>query len=115
MRIVSGAVPGAACLARLGPERSPNARRRLKWMEYYLSPGRNARRTCRYFGISPQTFYEVWDLPWTVMELNRKARVWEHVYNTIRPHQALGYRTPNSSSKSWPMPGQNSVTNVPNE
>ena len=29
----------------------------MKWFDYYYSHGRNARLTCRYFGISPQTFY----------------------------------------------------------
>ena len=26
--------------------------------------------------------------------LNRQLRAWEVVYNTIRPHQSLGQRTP---------------------
>jgi putative transposase len=41
-------------------ELSAAARRRLKWMDYYLQHGRNARRTCRHFDISPQTFYRWW-------------------------------------------------------
>ena len=41
-----------------------------------------------------EEFYEVWDLDWTVTALNRKLRVWEEIYNTVRPHQSLGYRTP---------------------
>jgi transposase InsO family protein len=41
-----------------------------------------------------EEFYEVSDLPWTVAELNQHALAWERVYNTIRPHQALGYKTP---------------------
>lgn len=41
-----------------------------------------------------EEFYEVWDLDWTVAALNRQLRRWERVYNTVRPHQALGYRTP---------------------
>jgi transposase InsO family protein len=41
-----------------------------------------------------EEFYEVYDLPWTTTTLNQHARQWEHTYNTIRPHQALGYRTP---------------------
>jgi len=41
-----------------------------------------------------EEFYEVWDLPWTVGPLNRKLRAWERIYNTVRPHQPLGYRTP---------------------
>ncbi len=56
MRIISGAVPRVSRLARL-QELSKKARQRLKWFDYYNSRGCNARRTCRYFGISPQTFY----------------------------------------------------------
>src|SRR3989442_249843 len=41
-------------------ELSAAARRRLKWMTYYEACGRNARRTCRHFDISPQTFYRWW-------------------------------------------------------
>ena len=57
MRIISGAVPGVSRLARLQVEPSKKARQRLKWFDYYKSRGGNARLTCRYFGISPQTFY----------------------------------------------------------
>jgi len=32
-------------------------------------------------------------VPWTVPELNKELRRWEYVYNCIRPHQALGYKT----------------------
>lgn len=56
MRIISGVVPGASRLASIS-ELSKKARQRLKWFDYYNSHGRNARLTCRYFGISPQTFY----------------------------------------------------------
>src|SRR5579859_388439 len=31
---------------------------------------------------------------WTMTTVNREARAWERVYNTVRPHQALGYLTP---------------------
>jgi transposase InsO family protein len=57
MQIVSGTAPRALRLADLGRELSPDARRRLKWMDYYEAHGRNAALTCRYFGISRQTFY----------------------------------------------------------
>ena len=57
MHIVSGTASGALGLASLGRELSPNARRRLKWMDYYQSHGHNARLTRRHFDISPQTFY----------------------------------------------------------
>jgi len=35
---------------------SEAAARRLRWMDHYYRH-KNARLTCRYFGISPQTFY----------------------------------------------------------
>jgi putative transposase len=57
MRIIIGTAPGALRLAGRGRELSPAARRRLKWMDYYEEHSRNASLTCRYFGISRQTFY----------------------------------------------------------
>ena len=56
MKIKSGVVSGASRLARIR-ELTREAARRLKWFDYYNSHGCNARLTCRYFGISPQTFY----------------------------------------------------------
>lgn len=56
MSIYSSIIPGARRLASI-PALSKQARQRLKWFDYYNSHNRNARLTCRYFGISPQTFY----------------------------------------------------------
>ncbi len=36
---------------------SKKALKRLEWMDWYFNHGRNARLTCRHFGISPDTFY----------------------------------------------------------
>ena len=52
----SGVVTGFSRLARI-QELSKEATKRLKWFDYYYSHGQNARLTCRYFGISSQTFY----------------------------------------------------------
>ena len=41
-----------------------------------------------------EEFYEVHECSWTVPELNQELRQWEHIYNCVRPHQALGYKTP---------------------
>ena len=57
MRIISGTASGAFRLAGRGQELSTQAKRRLKWMDYYEGHGHNARLTCRHFDISPQTFY----------------------------------------------------------
>jgi len=48
--------PGAKTLLRI-LEISPEAKRRLKWLDWYHAHGSNARLTCRHFGISPDTFY----------------------------------------------------------
>jgi len=49
-------VPGYGRVTGI-PVLSKKARQRLKWFDYYQSHNQNARLTCRYFGISPQTFY----------------------------------------------------------
>jgi len=65
---------------------SRGAKKRLKWFDHYRKTG-NARKTCRYFGISPQTFYrwksrfDPYDLT-TLEELSR------------RPHQVRKPKTP---------------------
>ena len=41
-----------------------------------------------------EEFYEVYEVPWNVTELNPELRRWEHIYNCVRPHQALNYKTP---------------------
>lgn len=41
-----------------------------------------------------EEFYECSQAAPTVAELGAELRAWETVYNTVRPHQALGYRTP---------------------
>ena len=41
-----------------------------------------------------EEFYEVTDSSFEIQELNQALLEWEKVYNTIRPHQSLGYLTP---------------------
>lgn len=58
MRIVSALAPGSISVGRRIADISHEAEKRLKWFDYYEgSGGRNARKTCRHFGISPDTFY----------------------------------------------------------
>ena len=57
MRTYGSVVPGVGSLANIPVELSKEARRRLKWFDYYHVHGDNASLTCRYFGISRQTFY----------------------------------------------------------
>jgi len=39
-------------------------------------------------------FYQVTACSLEMNKLNRELRQWEKVYNTVRPHQTLGYLTP---------------------
>jgi len=41
-----------------------------------------------------EEFYEVADFPLEISSLNQALLAWEHTYNTLRPHQALDWRTP---------------------
>jgi len=47
----------ATMLNTLQPNASEEVRKKLEWFEYYEKCGKNARLTCRHFGISPDTFY----------------------------------------------------------
>jgi transposase InsO family protein len=38
---------------------------------------------------------------WHLPALNRELRQWEQVYNTVRPHQVLGYLTPQQFLLKW--------------
>ena len=48
-----------------------------------------------------EEFYQVIPDRWNLDSLNPQLRRWEHIYNTVRPHQALGYRTPLEFLKHW--------------
>jgi putative transposase len=41
-----------------------------------------------------EEFYQVTACALEMKKLNRELRHWEKIYNTVRPHQALGYLTP---------------------
>ena len=41
-----------------------------------------------------EEFYEVNNFSLDLKELNQQLLKWEKIYNTVRPHQALGYLTP---------------------
>jgi transposase InsO family protein len=48
-----------------------------------------------------EEFYQVVPENWNVGHLNPQLRRWEHIYNTVRPHQALGYLTPLEFLERW--------------
>ncbi len=44
-----------------------------------------------------EEFYQVTPCSLEMKKLNRELRQWEKIYNTVRPHQSLGYLTRSSS------------------
>jgi transposase InsO family protein len=48
-----------------------------------------------------EEFYQMLDPPDSLEELRERLRAQETVYNTIRPHQALGQRTPLEFFQEW--------------
>jgi transposase InsO family protein len=48
-----------------------------------------------------EEFYDVYDLDWSVAAVRPDLLRWEHIYNEIRPHQALGYLTPLEYITQW--------------
>ena len=51
-----------------------------------------------------EEFYEVAPFSIEISPLNRELQAWERTYNTIRPHQALGYLTPQEFLAQRPSP-----------
>lgn len=48
-----------------------------------------------------EEFYEVYDLDWTATGVRPSLLGWEGIYNTVRPHKSLGYRTPQEYITQW--------------
>lgn len=74
---------------RISASLTPEACRRLRWMEYYLAHGRNARKTCRHFDISSATFYRWWR-----RYTPRRLRSLEDDRHTRRPRRVRQPQTP---------------------
>lgn len=51
-----------------------------------------------------EEFYQVTPCSLEMKKLNRELRQWERIYNTVRPHQALGYLTPQQFLLRGPSP-----------
>ncbi len=48
-----------------------------------------------------EEFYEVTESSFDLAELRDELLEWEQVYNTVRPHQVLGYVTPLKFLEQW--------------
>lgn len=58
-------------------------------------------RVERAFLTDDQEFYGRGNLCRTFAEQEKRLRAWEHAYNYVRPHQALGYLTPMEFYQLW--------------
>jgi transposase InsO family protein len=77
--------------------------RRLGLTHYYNRPyyPQGNGRIERCFKTDEEEFYQVEDLPADLRGLDRKLQAWNHTYETVRPHQALGYLTPEAFYQQW--------------
>jgi len=55
----------------------------------------------RSFRTDDEEFYHVQELPADLGGLEAALLAWNHVYENVRPHQALGYRTPDQFYQQW--------------
>lgn len=56
-----------------------------------------------------EEFYEVNESSFELAELRNDLMHWEETYNTIRPHQALGYLTPSEFIQQWQQKSRKEV------
>lgn len=68
---------------------SSDAQRRLWWIDWYLTHGHNAEKTCRHFGISKSVFYR-----WKRRYNSRHLVTLEDDKKTRRPHHVRSMTTP---------------------
>lgn len=67
---------------------SPDAQKRLWWIDWYFSHGRNAEGTCRHFGISKSVFYR-----WKDRYNPKNLKTLEDDKKTRRPHHVRAMTT----------------------
>ena len=82
---------GSEFLGDFGP-----AVRKLQLTHYFNRPNypQGNGRIERVFRTDEDEFLQVYDLPKTLPQLEEALLAWNHTYETVRPHQALGYKTP---------------------
>jgi len=68
---------------------SKDALKRLTWIDWYFSNGKNAEKTCRHFGISKSVFYR-----WLNRFDKRNLKTLDFDTKTRRPHRVRLMTTP---------------------
>lgn len=75
----------------------------LKLIHYFNRPNypQGNGRVERSFRTDDEDFYHVQDLPADLGGLEAALLAWNHVYENVRPHQALDYQTPEEFYQQW--------------
>ena len=75
----------------------------LKLTHYFNRPNypQGNGRIERSFRTDDDEFYHVEELPADLGGLEHALLAWNQVYETVRPHQALGYLTPDQFYHQW--------------
>ena len=75
----------------------------LKLVHYFNRPNypQGNGRIERSFRTDDDEFYHVQELPADIGGLETALLTWNHLYETRRPHQALGYLTPDQFYQQW--------------
>jgi len=69
----------------------------------------------RSFRTDEEEFYQVEELPTTLGGLEAALLRWNSLYQTVRPHQALGYKTPEQFYQDWlttHSPGKEALSDI---
>ena len=69
-------------------------------------------RVERAFRTDEEEFYQVAELPTAVPALEAALQRWNHTYETVRPHQALGYLTPDQFFHQWQAQRKEAVSDM---
>ncbi|MFQ5987676.1 MAG: helix-turn-helix domain-containing protein [Dehalococcoidia bacterium] len=75
----------------------------LKLTHYFNRPNypQGNGQVERSFRTDEEEFYQVEELPADLGGLEAALLAWNRVYETVRPHQALGYKTPDEFYHDW--------------
>ena len=76
---------------------------KLQLTHYFNRPNypQGNGRIERSFRTDEEEFYQVEDLPADLGGLEQALLAWNRTYETVRPHQALGYKTPDQFYRQW--------------
>jgi transposase InsO family protein len=75
----------------------------LKLTHYFNRPNypQGNGRIERSFRTDAEEFYQVEELPADIGGLEAALVAWNQIYEQVRPHQALGYKTPEQFYQDW--------------